>query len=330
MKKYIVYVSIPKEKFIEVFKIKKNVVKKIQEVYTKREIQPLKISYKKKIIYAGIRNKPKIITYKIKKNGFLKKVKETKTFANPNHISLDIQEKYLFNSSYGGNCIVCHELNKQGFPKKKYRTKKKIYGCHSSIFHSFSKTLFFTSLKLDKIFFEKVNNLQKIFKKKLFYLKSEKNSGPRHMEIHPNQKYLYVLNELNNTISIWNINKILNKKVTHPIQIINTFPEFHGKKWAADIHISPCGSFLYTSERTSNSISLFLINKKKGILKLIKTYETEIQPRSFNIDPTGKRLIVSGQKSNSISIYKIDKNLGLLKKITSFPTRKEPLWIEIF
>ncbi|CAL4321071.1 beta-propeller fold lactonase family protein [Buchnera aphidicola] len=330
MKKYIIYVSIPKENIIEVFKKKKKNIIKIQEIYTNGEVQPLKISYKKKLIYAGVRKHPRIITYHIKKTGLLKKIKETQTFGNPNHISLDLSEKYLFNSSYSSNSLTCHQLNKNGMPKKIYTIKKNILGCHSSIFHFQSKILFFTSLKEDKIFFEDIKNITKKKKKEIYYIKNTDKSGPRHMDIHPNQKYLYILNELNNTISIFNIEKIFNKKDFHLIQTIDILPNFSGKKWAADIHISPCGNFLYTCERTSNSISLFQINQKNGKLKLIKVYNTEIQPRSFNIDEKGKYLIISGQKSNSISIYKINKNFGLLEIRKRFKTKKEPLWIEIF
>ncbi|WII23480.1 beta-propeller fold lactonase family protein [Buchnera aphidicola] len=329
MKKYIIYISLPRKNIIEVFQFNKNNIKKIQQIDIKSEIQPLKIFYEKKIIYAGVRDIPRIITYKIQKDGLLKKINETKTFGNPNHISLDSSKKYLFNSSYSGNCLTYHKLNDKGIPQEKYIIKKNILGCHSSIFHEKYKILFFTSLKSDKVFFEKIKNFHN-HKEKKYYLKSKKNSGPRHLDIHPNKKYLYVLHELNNTIEVWDIKKILYEKNFNSIQTIDILPKSLKKNWAADIHISPCGNFLYTCERTSNSISVFVINKKTGILQLIKIYNTEIQPRSFNIDQKGKYLIISGQKSHSISIYRINKNCGSLKKIKKITTNKEPLWIETF
>ncbi|CAL4321059.1 6-phosphogluconolactonase [Buchnera aphidicola (Periphyllus testudinaceus)] len=330
MKKYIIYISIPKKYIIEVFKFNSlGSIKKIQEIYTNGEVQPLKLCYKKKLLYAGVRNDSRIITYKINKKGLLKLLKETKTIGDPNHIFIDKNEKYLFNSSYGGNSISFHFLNKKGIPEKLFKNKKNILGCHSSVLDIKNNFLFCSSLKMDKIFIYSLKKIKKIFKKEKNILKCIKKSGPRHIIIHPKNKYLYIIHELNSSISIWNIKKIFNDNKIKCIQKIDILNIKLKKNWAADIHFTPCGNFLYASERIYNSITLFQVNSNTGKIKLIKIYKTEIQPRSFKIDNTGKYLIISGQKSNSISIYKINKKNGFLKKEKSFNTMKEPLWVEI-
>ncbi|MCW5197697.1 beta-propeller fold lactonase family protein [Buchnera aphidicola] len=328
-KKYIIYVSIPKKNIIEVFEfnlLKK--VKKIQEISTNKEIQPIKVSIKKKKLYAGIRNNAKIITYDINNQGLLKKNSQIKTYGNPNHIYIDKNEKYLFNSSYGNNSISCHLLDKNGIPKKIYKLKNKILGCHASIIDKSNKFLFFTALKLNKIFIYNIENIKKLFKINVNKIYHKKNYGPRHLSIHPNNKYLYILNELNSTITVWNIKNIIYQNKNKYIQKINITPIFFKKKWAADIHISPCGLFLYASERATHTISLFQINPNTGKIKFLKIYKTEKQPRSFTIDKTGKYIIVVGQKSNSASIYSINKKNGFLNKKLSFITMQEPLWVE--
>lgn len=327
---YIIYVSIPKKHTIQVFKfntLKK--VKKIQEIYTNGEIQPIQLSTKKKKLYAGIRNHARITTYNINSKGLLKLNSEIKTYGNSNHIFIDKYEKYLFNSSYGNNSISCHLLNKKGIPEKIYTFKKKVLGCHSSIIDKSNNFLFFTALKLNTTFIYDIQNINKLFKININNLKHSKNYGPRHLSIHPNNKYLYILNELNSTITVWNIKKIVHKNSSKYIQKINIIPINLKKKWAADIHISPCGKFLYASERATSTISLFQININTGKLQFIKIYETEIQPRSFNIDKKGKYLIIAGQRSNSISIYSINKKNGFLNKKIKFSTMNEPLWIEV-
>ncbi|WP_343183344.1 beta-propeller fold lactonase family protein [Buchnera aphidicola] len=330
LKKYIIYVSIPKKKSIEVFQFKSsNKIKKIQEINTEGEIQPIKIFHKKNILYAGVRNKARIITYKINKKGYLKKIKETKTIGNPNHIFINKNKKYLLNSSYGGNSISLHYLNKNGTLKKDFQTGKNILGCHASVIDKKNKFIFCTSLLLDKVFIYNLKNIKKIFKYKKNFLKCSKNSGPRHIIFHPKKNFLYIIHELNSSISVWVMKKILNIKKIICIQKINILNIILKKKWASDIHFSPCGNFLYASERSNHSITLFHVNKNTGKIKLIKIYKTEKQPRSFKIEKKGKYLIVSGQKSNFISIYKINKKNGYLTKINSLKTKKEPLWIEI-
>jgi 6-phosphogluconolactonase len=328
--KYIIYVSIPKNHKIQVFKFNSlNKIKKIQEIDTNGEIQPIKLSLQKKKLYAGIRNDSRIITYTINDKGLLKKKNEIKTYGNPNHICIDLNEKYLFNSSYGNNSISCHLLSKNGVPKKTYKIKNKVLGCHASIIDQSNRFLFITALKLNKIFIYNIENINKLFEINTNNLYYNKNYGPRHMSIHPNNKYLYVLNELNSTITVWDIQKIILKNTFKYIQKIEIIPIFVKKKWAADIHISPCGYFLYASERATSTISLFQINPHTGVLKFTKIYQTVKQPRSFNIDQTGKYLIVAGQKSSSISIYSINKKNGLLNQELNFNIMKGPLWVEV-
>jgi 6-phosphogluconolactonase (cycloisomerase 2 family) len=52
-----------------------------------------------------------------------------------------------------------------------------------------------------------------------------------------------------------------------------------GKPWAADIHLTPDGKFLYASERTTSTLAAFRVDPKTGLLTSIDSYPTEKQPR---------------------------------------------------
>lgn len=101
------------------------------------------------------------------------------------------------------------------------------------------------------------------------------------------------------------------------------------KPWAADIHLTPDGRFLYASERTSSTIAAFRVNGDSGKLALIGNYPTETQPRGFNIDPEGKYLLAVGQKSHSMSTYEIDQKTGALRRLSHLDVGKNPNWVEI-
>jgi 6-phosphogluconolactonase len=102
-----------------------------------------------------------------------------------------------------------------------------------------------------------------------------------------------------------------------------------GKPWAADIHLTPDGKFLYASERTSNTIAAFRIDPKTGALTSLGSTATEKQPRGFNIDPSGRYLLAVGQLSNSMTAYAIDKATGALTKLNETAVGKNPNWVEI-
>jgi 6-phosphogluconolactonase len=145
----------------------------------------------------------------------------------------------------------------------------------------------------------------------------------------PHKKFVYLLDELDASIYVlpWDDKTGTLKK---EVQVASALPKgFEGKPWAADIHLTPDGKFLYASERTTSTLAAFSVDPKTGMLTPIDSYPTEKQPRAFNIDPTGRYLLAVGQLSNSMTAYAIDKATGKLAKLKGYPVGKNPSWIEI-
>src|SRR6266498_1109047 len=99
--------------------------------------------------------------------------------------------------------------------------------------------------------------------------------------------------------------------------------------WAADLHLTPNGKFLYASERTSSTLAAFSVDSASGKLSYLWSAPTEKQPRGFAIDPKGRFLVASGEKSETISVYAIDPASGALKLLQKVPTGKGSNWVEI-
>jgi 6-phosphogluconolactonase len=99
--------------------------------------------------------------------------------------------------------------------------------------------------------------------------------------------------------------------------------------WAADLHLTPNGKFLYMTERTGSSLAAFSVDGASGKLIYLGSTPTEKQPRGFAIDPKGRFLVVAGEKSGTISGYAIDGASGALKLIDKYPAGKGANWVEI-
>ncbi|TRX22112.1 lactonase family protein [Flavobacterium franklandianum] len=135
-------------------------------------------------------------------------------------------------------------------------------------------------------------------------------SGPRHLIVSKDGKYVYVLQELDGTITSFSYTNGMLKKVSET-KVVS--PDFKGDIGAADIHISPDGKFLYATNRgTANDISAFKILKKGKLEFVQRTSTLGKGPRNFNIDPTGNFLLVGHQYTNEIVIFKRDKTTGML------------------
>ena len=135
-------------------------------------------------------------------------------------------------------------------------------------------------------------------------------SGPRHLIFSKNGKFVYVLQELDGTITSFSYaDGILNK--VGETTVVDS--DFKGDIGAADIHISPDGKFLYATNRgTANDISAFKILKNGELEFVQRTSTLGKGPRNFNIDPTGNFLLVGHQYTNDIVIFKRDKKSGML------------------
>lgn len=143
-------------------------------------------------------------------------------------------------------------------------------------------------------------------------------AGPRHLVFHPNGRYAFVINELNNTISSFDIS---DKQTWNLLEDFSTLPYgFEGNSNTADIHISSDGKFLYGSNRGHNSIAIFKV-EENGTLELIGHESTRgDHPRNFSLSPDDKFLLVANKNANNIVCFKRDNNTGKLSFVDELKT----------
>lgn len=137
--------------------------------------------------------------------------------------------------------------------------------------------------------------------------------GPRHLDVHPNGQYLYVMNELAGSVTAFAYDA--DQGTMTKIHTISALPEdFEGFNKSADIHVHPSGRFLYASNRGDyNSIAIFAIDETSGRLTLVgHQHEAVVWPRNFAIDPAGTFLLVANRNDNAIAVFRIDPNTGVL------------------
>ncbi len=243
--------------------------------------------------------------------------------AHPCHISINKSNDILV-SNYTSGSIGYLRLGKNGQLSsmldvdKHYGSgpteRQKSPHAHSTYFMD-EHRIITADLGTDELWISKISlkPLPKIHLDKRIPL--PQGSGPRHIALHPNKKWLYVVNELNNTINV--IQR--SDDTTYLIrQTVFTLPDdYSGKSYCADIHLSPDNNFLYVSNRGHDSISVFGINPRTGHLSLVDINPVRGKwPRNFSITPNGEFLLVANQHSNNISVFKRNKISGKLKYIS--------------
>jgi len=154
-------------------------------------------------------------------------------------------------------------------------------------------------------------------------------AGPRHLTFSANGKYVYVANELNNTVEAFSIDSAYGS--LHHFQTIRTIPDdYKGSNYPADIHLSPNGRFLYVSNRGHESLAVFAVRKHNGKLKRLATSSVYgSRPRNFILSKDGQYLLAANQKSKNIVTFRCDAHSGLLKKQASVNTIASPACLQI-
>jgi len=137
-------------------------------------------------------------------------------------------------------------------------------------------------------------------------------AGPRHMAFHPNGEFVYLVNELDLTVTVFKYDG--ERGALSIIQTISTLPgDVEDGYSGADIHVHPSGKFLYASNRGHDTIAVFAIDSDSGRLTAAGHEPTRGRtPRNFAIDPTGRFLIAANQNSDSVVVFCIDQESGAL------------------
>ena len=94
------------------------------------------------------------------------------------------------------------------------------------------------------------------------------SGGARHFTFHPNGRFAYANNELANSVNVFSY--CADTGILIERQVISSLPDdFDGESYTADIKISPCGSWLYCTNRMHDSIAVYGIGED-GCLSLVE------------------------------------------------------------
>lgn len=234
----------------------------------------------------------------------------------PCYISLSAAEDFLFIANYSGGSVAVVKLDGRGIPERVTDTilyepeDGKVSHAHMISRDPSGKNIYVTDLGLDRIAIytlDPATGQLQLIQNGIVSL--TKGAGPRHFVFSSDGTKMYVICELNSTISVFNVNS---KGELKEIQSLTTLAEgFKGMSYCADIHLSKSGRYLYGSNRGENTIVTFRITSDGTLIPAGRTACGGDWPRNFVIDPSGKYLLVGNQKSGNISLFRIDEKTGI-------------------
>ena len=317
-------------------------------------VMPMALSPDRRFLYAASRSKPySVHAYSIDPaTGALALLSTSPLAESFPYISLDKTGRFLLGASYGAHLISVNAVGNDGrVATEPLQVIPVGRHAHSIRVDESNKFAYVPTLGSDAIFqFAFDARTGKLTSNTPAVALMKPMTGPRHFITSRDNKFLYALSELQGTVTTFALDgktgllaevssasglppdtKLGPGAPRAPISGPNAPPPRNADNdiWAADIHMTPNGKFLYISERTSHTLGAFSVDGASGKLTYLSSTPTERQPRGFAIDPKGRFLVASGEKSETISVYAIDTGSGALKLLDKYPTGKGSNWVEI-
>lgn len=242
--------------------------------------------------------------------------------AAPCHVSIDHSGRWLLTANYLGGNVTVNPINEDGTIGSATETKEhegssvhsrqKAPHAHCILPDPGNKFIFAADLGIDKLVGYSFNSEQgKLLKDDDATTTIESGAGPRHFKFHPNGRLLFLIRELDSSISSFSYNPETGKMTE--VQTVPTLPEdFSGENTCADIHLHPNGRFVYGSNRGHNSIVVHRVDPETGEMDYVGHVGSGgKRPRNFGIDPTGRYMLVANQDSDNIVTFQINPETGL-------------------
>jgi len=334
----VVYVSCSQGQAIEVLSLDRSsgALGRVETVRLSGDGMPLAASpdglYLHAAVYArmGKEAEPLYESFRIDQgSGALTRIGTIKAPGRMSFIGVDRSGKHLLGASVANDLISSHRISAQGKPTEVPTVLKTVPSKAHQITTDRSNRFAFVpnlgaglvqQFRFDPATGELVENDPVAFE-------LHGDSGPRHMAHHPNGLIAYLLCEFDGALIVCAIDE--KTGTLEAIQKSNFLPRgFSETPWGAQIHVTPDGCWLFTSDRASSTIGVHRIAPETGFIEKLDNWTTEACPRGFDIDDSGRWLIAAGEKSNRVTTYAIDPETGGLEARSSLDIGTAPIWVE--
>lgn len=283
------------------------------------------------LLYASVRTAGQFATLKIDQNtGLLSLIETAPAAGGSSYVFLDKTEQWLLSAYYREGLVSVSRLKDgivTGEPVCVLEVGLKAHCIQSDPANRFAFSPHPVDLnRIDQLQFD--DQTGQLTLNDPVAVIAGKGQGPRHLQFHPNGKWVYVVNEQDKSVTVYDYDS-----QAGTLDIGETWST-HPEDWdrnqgsCADIEISADGRFIYASNRGHDSIAIFAVDLNTGALNPMGQTKTEKTPRSFNLIPGDERfLVAAGQGSNKLVVYRRNVQTGLLTALRTYESGASPAWV---
>jgi 6-phosphogluconolactonase len=244
---------------------------------------------------------------------------------NPVHLAIAPDDRFLVISNHSGGSLSVVEILADGRlgglvqctmmegPVGPHRVEQNGPKPHFNPFDPSGRFVIVPDKGLDRIFSFEFNAETGGFSPApVPHVMTREGAGPRHVAFHPSLARVYAINELDSTATVYELDQQTGELVA--LQVLSALPDsFTGNSRAAEIEVDKSGRFLYASNRGYDSIALFSIHPKSGLLSFIEAFPSGGEtPRFFTLSPSGEYLYVANEDTDTLVTFAVNAENGRL------------------
>lgn len=242
------------------------------------------------------------------------------------HIGVSRDGRCVFVANYGGGNVASFAATKDGrlrratfiqFPPTEHgprADRQEKSHAHSAVTSPDGNYVLVNDLGLDRIHVFRLNRATaELMPHTPSHWSSAPGAGPRHLACHPNGKWIYCINEVNNTVDqlLWNASE----GSLRTLGTVSTLPPDTPTPGAhaCELVFAKDLRFLYASNRTYEGFVVFALDAATGSLTPMQYISNPgKESRHLAIDPSGKWFLSANQFSGDVSVFPINTTTGNL------------------
>jgi 6-phosphogluconolactonase len=294
-------------------------------------------------LYAADRTAPGIVTFSVSPgDGTLSKLASTPAGSQLAYLSISADQRRLYGASYRDGTVCEHPVDADGIAGPAVRPPLHLgerAHCHAVV-EDPGGELWVSALGHDLLYRVGHDPGTGELAGRWPAVQAGTGSGPRHLCVSPDRSELYVIGERDARITAHPLVPDGTRRewgtIPAGIRLAPGIVRSPGQgyppldpdtglpyTWAADLAVSPDGRFVFSSERSSSTVSV--TSARTG--ELLGWARTEEQPRGIAVDPSGQFLLATGELSATVSLYHVGA-AGTLRLADRVPALPGLLWAE--
>ncbi|MCR5303045.1 MAG: lactonase family protein [Lachnospiraceae bacterium] len=145
-------------------------------------------------------------------------------------------------------------------------------------------------------------------------IRSDQNSGPRHIKISVDGRFVYIVQEKKNAIDVYSYEEKNGIPEFERIQSVSTLNEYHSSVCATSaLNLSRDCNYIISSNAGDNSVVAFKIDRNDGTLKKMFCLPISGEyPKDAILYPDNKHLVSVNHESETMTLFKVDMDKGVI------------------